>query len=105
MAQVPSKIIEIIKKFLLEASKDNVRISKAILFGSYAKGNYHEYSDIDLAVISEDFEGNSFYDGKKLTKAMLRTCIDIESHTYRPEEFNEDNPFVKEILRYGIQII
>ena len=105
MAQIPDKIIEIVKKFILEASKDNINISKAVLFGSFAKGTNHEYSDIDIAVVSEDFEGSSFYDNKKLTKAMLRTSIDIETHTYRPEEFTEDNPFVKEILEYGIQIV
>ncbi len=105
MADVPNTVIEIIKKFIEEAEKDNIRISQAVLFGSYAKGTYHEYSDIDLAVVSEDFEGISFYDNKKLTKAMLRTCIDLETHTYLPDEFKEDNPFVKEILEYGIRIV
>ena len=29
-----------------------------ILFGSYANGSPHEYSDIDIAVVFNDFQGN-----------------------------------------------
>ncbi len=105
MAQVPDKIVEIINKFIEEAKKDNITISKAVLFGSYSNNTYHEFSDIDIAVVSEDFEGISFYDSKKLNAAMLRTSIDIETHPYRPEEFTPENPFVKEILETGIRIL
>ena len=104
MAEVPAQIINIIKKFIDEARKDNIRISQVVLFGSYANGTNHEYSDIDLAVVSEDFEGISFYDSQKLTKAMLRTSIDIETHPYRPEDFTLSNPFAKEIIQSGIRI-
>lgn len=105
MAQISDKITELIKKFVAEASKDNIQISKVILFGSYAKGTNNEWSDIDLAVVSKDFDGISFYDSQKLTDAMLRTSIDIETHPYRPEDFTIENPFVKEILEYGIRIV
>lgn len=105
MAQVPAQIVELINKFIEEAKKDNITISKAVLFGSYSNNTYHEFSDIDIAVVSDDFEGISFYDSKKLNGAMLRTSIDIETHPYRPEEFTTDNPFVKEILETGIRIL
>ena len=105
MAQVPAQILELINKFIEEAKKDNITISKAVLFGSYSNNTYHEFSDIDIAVVSEDFEGISFYDSKKLNGAMLRTSIDIETHPYRPEDFTEDNPFVNEILKTGIRIL
>ena len=104
MVEVPDKIIEIIKKFIEEARKDNINISQAILFGSYAKGTYNEYSDIDLAIVSEDFEGNRFYDNRKIRKSKLKISYDLEPHTYRPEQFTSDNPFVQEILEYGIAI-
>lgn len=105
MAQIPAKIVEIIKRFVENASKDNISISEVILFGSYAKGTNHEWSDIDIAVVSKDFEGVSFFDNQKLTNAMLKTSIDIETHPYRPEDFTLENPFVEEILKYGIRII
>ena len=105
MPQIPDKIIEIIKNFLNEAAKDNITISDAILFGSYANGTSHEWSDIDLAVVSNDFSGTRFYDNVKLGKTKLRSDSSLETHPYRPEDFTADNPFVAEILSYGIRIV
>jgi predicted nucleotidyltransferase len=42
MAQISDKIVVHIKKFVREALIDNIRISQAVLFGSYAKGTNHE---------------------------------------------------------------
>ena len=105
MAQVPNQVISIIKQFIQEAAKDKINISQAILFGSYAKGTNHEYSDIDVAVVSEDFEGTRFYDNQKLFDAKYNTSIDLETHPFRPEDFTPDDLFVKEIISYGIRIV
>lgn len=105
MVEVPDKLNQLILKFVSEAKKDNINISQAILFGSYANGTNHEFSDIDLAVVSNDFEGIRLFDNIKLVDATLRTSIDIETHPYRPEDFTPDNLFVKEILDNGIRII
>ncbi len=105
MTQVPDSILEIINGFIAEAAKDNIKISDAILFGSYANGNYGEYSDIDLAIVSNDFEDNFFYDNKKISRPKLRTSYDLETHTYTPQDFNSSNPFVNEILKTGIRIL
>ena len=105
MAQVPDNIIALIKKFIENASQDKIQISEAILFGSYAKGTQNEWSDIDIAIVSKDFQGISFYDSQKLNNALLKTSIDLETHPYRPEDFTIDNPFVREILEYGIRIV
>ena len=105
MAQVSDKIIELVKKFVERAMEDNIHITEAILFGSYAKGTNNEWSDIDIAVVSDDFEGIRLYDNKKIRNAKLKTSIDLETHPYRPEDFTPDNPFVNEILNFGIRIV
>ena len=105
MAQVSDKIIEIIKNFAKKAFEDKINISEIILFGSYAKGTYNEWSDIDIAVVSSDFEGIRLFDNKKIRNAKLKTSIDLETHPYRPEDFTLDNPFVQEILSYGIKVV
>jgi uncharacterized protein len=38
-----------------DAVKSKYGFVKIILFGSYAKGNYHKDSDIDVAVILKDY--------------------------------------------------
>jgi uncharacterized protein len=62
MAQIPDKISFIIELFLEELEKNNISIEQAVLFGSYAQGTYTSWSDIDLALVSSDFEGDRFKD-------------------------------------------
>ena len=105
MDKVSDRLIAIINKFVEEALKENIRISQVVLFGSHAKGTNNEYSDIDIAVVSEDFDGIRLFDNLKLGKPRVKTDIDLETHPYRPEEFNNSNPFVQEILSYGIRVV
>ena len=48
-------IINSINKFI-EKIKKQYNVTAIILFGSYAKGTENENSDIDIAVISDDFD-------------------------------------------------
>lgn len=105
MAQIPVEIINSIKDFIAEAEKNNIHIQQAILYGSYAKGTNHKWSDIDLAVVSDDFIGNLFYDYDLFLDAIVKVNNKIEPYPYRPEDFTSENPFVKEILKEGIRII
>ena len=59
MDQIPDEISTIIDLFLEELQKNNINIEQAILFGSYAQGTYTSWSDIDLALVSSDFEKRS----------------------------------------------
>lgn len=45
-----------VKKFVGELGKRNIHPEQIILYGSYASGTANEWSDIDLIVISKDFE-------------------------------------------------
>jgi uncharacterized protein len=84
---------------------DEFPIKSVYLFGSYAKGEAKEYSDIDLAVVSDKFEGSRFFDREKLNKYILKTSIDLEIHPFRTVDFTEDDPFVKEIIQSGLKIV
>lgn len=41
----------------VESLQKGIRVEAVVLYGSYALGSPDEWSDIDLAVISPDFEG------------------------------------------------
>lgn len=77
--------------------------SKIVLFGSYAKGNYNENSDIDIAIIMKDY--HNLLD-MQLELMRLRRGIDsrIEPHPFRASEFEPSNPLVREIMQYGQEI-
>lgn len=98
--------IDLLIKKLFEAAKNkNINIEEGYLFGSYAKGNADEFSDIDLALVSKDFKGNKFLDSLELDEIILELTPKIKAHTFRPDEFSESNLFVKEILKSRIRVI
>jgi len=105
MAQISDKLIEKIKLFVKELESDNLNISQVILFGSYAKNCENQWSDIDLAVVSDDFTGNRMIDYDRFVNAILKVDRSFEPIPYKTENFTTDNPFVKEILSTGIRII
>ena len=104
MDKINDKILEKIKKFIEKINESQIHINDLYLFGSSAKGTNDKYSDIDIAVISRDFEGIRFYDKQKLFDAVISTDVNIEPLTFKPEDFNEDNPIVHEIKKNGINL-
>lgn len=55
MVKTKVELNKSINRFISKVRK-KIRISYVILFGSYANGTPRPYSDIDLAVISPDFD-------------------------------------------------
>jgi len=92
-----------IQKLIQLIAKD-IRIEAAYLFGSFARGNPHAWSDIDVAIVSPDFSGDSFEDSKKLIPYILEIDTAIEVHPFTPGDFTPENPFVEEILKTGIRV-
>jgi len=86
-----------------DAVKLKYGTAKIILFGSYAKGNYHKDSDIDIAVILKDY--NNLID-TQLDLMRIRRKIDsrIEPHPFREKDFDITDPIVNEIVKYGQDI-
>jgi len=95
-------IENIINRFI-ETIKKDISVDQVYLFGSYAKGTPNEYSDIDLAIVSKDFEGIRFFDRKRLLKYLIEINTDIELHPFKTEDFDSDDPFVEEIIKTGIR--
>ncbi len=104
MATVTDEAVEIVERFLHMIISAGIRIERAVLFGSYASGNAGEWSDIDIALVSSDFSGIRFYDSKMLIPFLLKVDSRIELHPFRPEDFSEEDEFVKEIIKNGLEL-
>jgi predicted nucleotidyltransferase len=78
-------------KRYLAVLEENIPIHKAILYGSYAYGDPHDWSDIDLVVLSPAFRGISYPERlERLAVLAWRAGVgDIEALGYTPEEFEE----------------
>ena len=70
-----------------------------ILFGSYAKGNAMETSDVDL-LISSDVKGLKFFGMVEKLRTSLHKKVDVLSL----EQLKDNLELTNEILRDGIRI-
>jgi predicted nucleotidyltransferase len=78
-------------------------ISKAVLFGSYAKGGVKPESDIDLAIWSPKFEGSLLLDLPPIVGLVSR-FHPISIRPFPENASPEDFPFIEEILKTGVEI-
>ena len=100
---INKEILNSINEFIKEIKK-HYNITTIILFDSYAKGTENEDSDIDIAVISDDFEDIYEY----MANLMGMTWdIDarIEPHPIKKKDFDEESDyFIKEVINTGIKV-
>lgn len=104
MARVPESIQELIEDYIIKLSKE-IPVNKVVLFGSYAKGTVHKYSDVDIAVFSDYFKDMSRVDGiHMLVLRAMDYDINIEPQPFTMEEYKKPIGLVEEILKTGIEI-
>ena len=79
---------------------------KAILFGSYARGDYHAGSDVDLIIIKDT--DRPFLERSAEVWRHCGSSLTIEPLVYTPAEFarmtQEQNPLIEQVLREGIAV-
>lgn len=105
MAVLNDKINNLIQLFITKLINNGIRINAVYLFGSYAKKKEHEWSDIDIAVISPDFTKSRLEERIRLTVIANEIDSRIEPVPFRPNTFIEDDPLVWEIKSTGIPIM
>jgi uncharacterized protein len=104
VVHIPDEVTHIIDRYLNELNRHHIPVRKAVLFGSYAKGTYHQWSDIDIALVSEIFTGDRISDKDKVREITLSVSSQLEVIPFSLTDFNPLNPFAKEILRTGIPL-
>lgn len=100
---IDKEVIDNIIKFVEEIKK-YYNVKYVILFGSYAKGTENEGSDIDLAIVSDDFT-DIIDDGAKLFGLTWNIDTRIEPHPIMLEDYkNISTPFIQEVIDTGIKV-
>jgi predicted nucleotidyltransferase len=94
--------IEIAEKFIA-AINGKYRVKSAWLFGSYVNGNQKADSDIDIAIVMNDFD-DRFTAQFDLMKLRRNIDLRIEPHPFREKDFSINDPMVNEIMKSGIQL-
>ena len=96
--------LAISKKYLLRLKETNFNFSNAWLFGSYAKGNQHKDSDIDIAIVINDNSPIPFEMEVKLMTCRKGEETLIEPHVFSKSDFDRSSPLVDQIINYGVPI-
>ena len=99
------EVRKIVKEYAKALKKVNFSFDALYLFGSHAKEDPTEYSDIDVAVISDQLKRNR--DQGRLLLWKVRRSVDtrIEPHGFTVEGFADDeDPVAYEIKKTGIRI-
>ena len=103
MSKVEAK--KIVKKYAEKLKKESYPFSAIYLFGSYAKGSSHKWSDIDVAIISNKLKKNRDENENLLWHIRRKVDSMIEPHGFTVKDFqNIDDPMVYEIKKTGIKI-
>ena len=65
-------LMKYISEYISECNRLGLQLKRVILFGSYAHNTAHKWSDIDLALVSDDFTGMRLDDREKTPQARLQ---------------------------------
>jgi uncharacterized protein len=96
--------IDTAKAFVQAILAKGFPLKKAILFGSFARNQQNKWSDIDLALVSDEFTGVGYFDLQHFVDVKVSSTrfTPIEAHTFPTEYFEKGDPFIAEIKKTGI---
>ncbi len=106
MVKSKDQVNAIVRAYAREVAK-HYRIASIILFGSYASGNPTDMSDIDIAIVSSDFQGKP---EMEVLEHLSRLAMNIDSRlevlAFTPDEIESPDPrsFSYEVKSRGIPI-
>jgi uncharacterized protein len=99
------EILRTVKQYIEHLQKNQIPIWRIYLYGSVAKGTYQDDSDIDLAVFWDKEDIDGFDEDVQLMKLSKKIDLPIEPHSFARSDFDETNPYIKEIVTTGERII
>jgi predicted nucleotidyltransferase len=96
--------LRISRGYLTRLKNSDIGFTEAYLFGSFAKGNQHDNSDIDIAIVLKDNVNHTFDTDVQLMINRKGEETIIEPHAFSKDEFDYNLPIVYQIIKYGIKI-
>ena len=95
------KIVNFLEDRLKEHGLHNARL---IVFGSHATGQAHKGSDIDIAIVSDEFEGKDIFERAKMTQdaeiLTVRTYrVPLDIVTLSTREYREGKSAIVEYVK------
>ena len=101
------QVIGYIYNLVTILKSQGVSINKAFLYGSYAYGIPGDETDIDVALVSDMFEGDFDELAGNIWVTSKKVNIRIEPYLISKTKFNIDNvsPIINVIKTKGIEVV
>ncbi|MBI5886249.1 MAG: nucleotidyltransferase domain-containing protein [Deltaproteobacteria bacterium] len=103
---VENRIIEAINFMEKRLEKNGVNVSRIILFGSHATGAATAESDVDIIIVSADFEGKDMLERARMTKeaeisAIRKFMVSFDIITKTDAELANEDSLISEYAKNG----
>lgn len=97
------ELLKIIRQYITLIKANGYNVKSVYLFGSYAKNNNNDDSDIDIAIILNNV--NDYFDTLvELMKLRREINLYIEPHPIAEKDF-KSHPLFEEINKVGYKIV
>lgn len=97
--------VALVREYRRVLARAGVPAKAVIIFGSVAKGTYHRWSDIDVAVVSRRFGRDMHAERVRLMQLGEKVSPLIEPHPFHPNDLKDRwSTIAAEIRAHGIVI-
>ncbi len=103
---VEKKVLKTVRFFEDRLKEQGLSVARLIVFGSHAAGRANEESDIDIAIVSDDFEGKDIFERAWMTRdaevLTIRTCrVPLDIITLSTKEYAKGGSPIVEYVKRG----
>jgi predicted nucleotidyltransferase len=106
MAKIKAEIVDKLQRYLNDVEQI-CHVDKAVVFGSYAKGNAGKNSDIDMAIFSRSInDKNRLEVMARVIALIVKYKLDIQPIVFSYDDyFSEENDFISnEVKKNGLEL-
>ena len=99
-------VIRLLQLYIRLLNDAGLRIQKAFLYGSFARNEASADSDIDVMLVSEQFDSNDIKEKAKAWQLTRKVDLRIEPFTIGAKRFfsDDDSALVDQVKKEGIEI-
>lgn len=103
---VPKTLVKKMKLYREALEKQGIPVSKLLLYGSRARGDYYPESDIDICVISSKLGKHIIKEGVLISTIAHQIDPLIEATLFSLKDWktNRTSPLLHEIRKHGIEV-
>lgn len=101
------EVIELLRRYIELLRSEGIAINKAFLYGSYSDETSSDKSDIDVLLVSDQFDQVNDQLAGKAWRLTSKISTKIEPFLIGSKKFsiNDSSPLVSKIRESGVQII